>query len=322
MRRSRRHVALVTTAISVLGAALSGCDAPPASWMNEPTSTPTLFAPDRISTEAREYGIAFSPDGREAYFTRRSRRGPPRIYLSRYLNGAWSEGEPAPFSVDGDEAPFMTRDGTLLLFASRRPTPGRWDRSENLWMVERGVDGWLEPAPLAGEVNRPWEEVDDFTRGSELGPILLDDGTLLYWSRVDPEWGDDLYVAVRDDDGGWVEPRPLLINSYGQESNPAMSPDGRYLIFQGYRDAEAPGDQDLYVSERTDHGWSTPRPLPEPVNSSDSDGYPSFSPDGRFLFFASDRANPRGYYDIFYVGVEALGLDATAAPGKGPTPTY
>jgi hypothetical protein len=189
-------------------------------------------------------------------------------------------------------------------------------------MVERGVDGWLEPTPLAGDVNRPWEEVDDFTRGSELGPVLLSDGTLLYGARVDPEWGDDLYFATRGENGGWVDPRPLLINSYGQESNPTMSPDGRYLIFQAYRDATAPGDQDLYVSERTAHGWSTPRPLPEPVNSSDSDGYPSFSPDGRLFFFASDRDDPRGHYDIFYVSVEALGLDAAPEAGIGPTPAY
>ena len=319
--RCRRPIVVVVS-VAVLAVALSGCEAPPPSWMSEAAPTPTMFAPESVSTDAREYGITFSPDGREAYFTRRSRRGPPRIYLSRFENGGWTRAEPAPFSVDGDESPFMSRDGTLLLFASRRPTPDVWDRSENLWMVERGVDGWLEPTPLAGEVNRPWEEEDDFTRGSELGPILLDDGTLLYWSRMDPEWGDDLYVASRDEAGAWVEPRPLLINSYGQESNPAMSPDGRYLIFQGYRDAAAPGDQDLYVSERTDYGWTTPRPLPEPVNSSDSEGYPSFSPDGRFFFFASDRADPRGYYDIYYVGVEALGLGAEPYAGTTLTPAY
>jgi hypothetical protein len=100
---------------------------------------------------------------------------------------------------------------------------------------------------------------------------------------VDSEWGSDLYVADPDSSGAYVNARPLLINTYGDESNPAMSPDGRYLIFQGYRNADAFGGQDLYASEQTDYGWSDPWLLPKPINSEQNDSYPSFSPDGRFF---------------------------------------
>ena len=101
----------------------------------------------------------------------------------------------------------------------------------------------------------------------------------------------------------------LRINSPGDETNPVISPDGAYLVFQAYRDADGFGDQDLYVSRRTEYGWTDPELLPEPINSPRNEAYPSFSPDGRFFFFASDRDRRGAYYDIYYVDFEALGLD-------------
>ena len=158
-----------------------------------------------------------------------------------------------------------------------------------------------------------------YTLGTELGPALLDDGGLLYWTRVDPEWGGDLYVAHPDGDGGYGEPRPLRVNSYGDEMNPVVAPGGRYIVFQAYRDASGHGEQDLYVVERTEYGWDEPRLLPEPINSARNDGWPAFSPDGRHFFFASDRGRPDGFYDIWWVDSESLGLDRLASQVSGTT---
>ena len=184
------------------------------------------------------------------------------------------------------------------------------DGSNNLWESARTEDGWSEPVPVAGTVNEMEREVDeDYTTGRERGAVITPDGSLLYWTGRDPVWGDDLYVAEAGEDGAFVDPRPLRINGYGDESNPAITPDGRYLLFQAYREATGFGDQDLYVSERTEYGWSEPRLLPAPINSDRNDGYPSFSPDGRLFFFASDRDARGGYYSIYYVSVSALGLE-------------
>ena len=110
-------------------------------------------------------------------------------------------------------------------------------------------------------------------------------------------------------DGAFVNPRPLSLNTTGVETNPAVSPDGRFLVFQAFRDLNAIGQQDLYVSERAGPRWSSPRLLPEPINSEASDGYPSFSPDGRFFFFASDRRATGSSWSIYYVETSALELD-------------
>jgi Tol biopolymer transport system component len=297
-----------TLAVLLLSLATAACEAPAALWWEASVPEPTVFAPGVISSDLRDYDIAFTPDGREAYFTRRSRRGPPRIFVTTYSDSGWTAPTPAPFGSERDEGPYITADGSTMLFSSRRPAPGQAEPSDDIWIMYRQGTGWSEPQPVAGPVNRPSERLGRYTLGAELGPSLLPDGGLLYWARTSPEWGGDLYVALPDDEGGFRQPSPLRVNSQGEESDPVVSPGGRYILFQAYRDASGYGEQDLYAIERTRYGWSDPILLPEPINSVHSEGWPSFSPDGKRFFFASDRDARPGYYDIYWVNVEALGL--------------
>jgi Tol biopolymer transport system component len=292
---------------------LVACEPAPAPFGTEPVPEPVPFAPERVTAGMSEYGIAFSPDGTEAYFVRQGggRRGRPEILVSKFANGAWTKGEPVPFSTGWEEAPFITRDGRRLFFSARRDVPGQElaRGNNNLWVVDRSAEGaWGAPKPLEGAVNKPREDDDDAPARSESGPVLLPGGELLYSTTEDNEWGLDLYVADQVD-GAFTHPRPLSFNTTGAETNPAITPDGRYLVFQAFRELDAIGEQDLYVSERTASRWSTPRLLPEPINSEASDGYPSFSPDGRYFFFASDRRAPGSSWSIYYVETSALGLD-------------
>lgn len=309
--------------ILALALALAACEREPQPpYGTEPTSEPALFAPRTVSSQGYdEYAPAFSADGREVYFTRSTggRRGRPDLLVSRVEDGAWSRAEPAPFSAGWEEAPFLARDGRLLLFASRRDVPG-WGPSRdntNLWMVERTEEGWSAPVPLPGEVNRPRVERDGGPSRSETGPLLMDDGTLLYSTDEEPERGSDIYAADRGPDGRWVGPRPMLLNTAGDEAHPTVSPDGRYLVFDGFRDVFATG-RDLFVSERTEYGWTDPVPLPEPVNGPSDETWPRFSPDGSLLFFSSDRGARRA--SIYYVSVEAAGLELPVPPGTAAAP--
>jgi Tol biopolymer transport system component len=296
----------------VLACPACRADLPPDPFGGEGAPTPRLFAPGVVSTELREYGLALTPDMSEAYFTRRDRRGPPEILVTHFVGGAWSEPQPASFSYGRAEAPSISRDGDRMVFASDRALPLSGDVSDNIWESWRTGEGWSVPVPIAGDVNQPRWEDGEYDRGDESGPVLLPSGELLYWAGTHPDWGNDIYVAQPDAHGAFVEPRPLRLNSNGDDSYPAVSPDGRHLVFQSYGRAGAIGEQDLYVSERTAFGWTDPRPLPEPINSERSDGYASFSPDGRFFFFASDRGKDGGYYSIYQVDIAALGLDESS----------
>jgi Tol biopolymer transport system component len=297
-------------------AALAACDPGPVPFGGTAVPVPVPFAPEMRTPGTSARGIAFAPDGTEAYFTQQGggRRGRPQIFVSRLVDGRWSPAEPAPFTTGWEESPFLTADGRRLVFSSRRDVPGSGAArgNNNLWIVERSAEGvWGEPRPLEGDVNRPRPDDDDAPAFSETGPALLPSGQLLYSTTESNEWSSDLYLAEQVE-GRFVNPRPLLLNSSGSESNPAVSPDGHLLVFQAYRDSDAIGEQDLYVAERTELGWGPPRLLPEPLNSPASDGYPSFSPDGRYFFFASDRGGPGGAWTIYYVEATTL----AAGPGR------
>ena len=300
--------ACILSFVSVISVQACASESSP-TWTQSAPPSPSPFEPGVISTEMREYGITFSPDAREAYFTRRARRGPAQIFVSLFRKGEW--GEPVRWALSGihDEAPHVSADGSFMVFSSRRPMPESGDRSDNLWISERTELGWGIASPLRGEVNQPRLEEGGSGSGMEMGPSLLPDGSILFWSRSDPDWGADIYRSEARPDGTYGKPAALTLNSVGDESNAVLVPGGNFLIFQAYRDATAPGNQDLYVSRRNAYGWDMAVPLPVPFNSEANDGYPSFSPDGRTFFFASDRRGASGDYDIWHVDAESLNLD-------------
>lgn len=229
--------------------------------------------------------------------------------------------------------PHFANGGMTLLFAVRDAS-GQFD----LMQSHRTINGWSTPEPLAG-INTP---------SDELGPCLSRDGRELYFysNRPGGLGGSDLYVATRTGDG-WGEVQNLgpTISSSAHEYEPALSPDGRTLFFSSNRSRETatinegrlaqtsdtwattlratPGETtfDLYAARRpsSDAEWIVPRSLS--LNRPDSnEGAPAVSPDGAFLYFASDRAvraGERANLDLYRARLRG---DAVGVPENlGPT---
>jgi len=256
---------------------------------------PTLFAPNVISTPDDEFGIALTPDGRTAFFTKRSptTNTPPLsvICFSRLDGDRWSEPEVAPFSgVFNDFGVSVSADGKHVVFSSDRPVTGAPKDSHNidLWIVDKTDHGFSEPRNLGSPVN---------THAVEAYPSLAADGTLYFASnRPGGSGGIDLYRA-RLVDGKYAEPENLAeLNGPTQDSQPAVSRDQTILVFAstGRDDALATNGApyarpDLYVSFQSNGHWSAPVHLNAPINSPDNEGGPFFSADGKWFFFSSDR---------------------------------
>jgi hypothetical protein len=100
----------------------------------------------------------------------------------------------------------------------------------------------------------------------------------------------------------WSTPVNLgpTINSAVVESGPAVSKDGKSLYFYSPRPGGF-GSNDIWVSQRDSVGdaWGTPVNLGPTVNSASSDFVPTFSRDGHWMFFASDRPGGYGGQDIW-----------------------
>ncbi|BDD11150.1 hypothetical protein FUAX_35820 [Fulvitalea axinellae] len=108
---------------------------------------------------------------------------------------------------------------------------------------------------------------------------------------------EDIFISEKKD-GKWQIAKNIgiTINTRSHDSNLTLSPDGKILFLYKFM-----GDNgDIYYSDRKDDGtWTEPKPLPGRVNSSYTESSVSLSPDGKTLYFASDRPVGLGGRDIY-----------------------
>ena len=122
----------------------------------------------------------------------------------------------------------------------------------------------------------------------EYEPRISADGSTLFFVRGKAGENADLFVAERTG-AGWSEPRAIEgVNSDADDLGPEPCADGNTLYFYSNRDGGL-GGYDLWIAHRSTRGWDPPTPLAPPVNSSYNDYGPALSPDGRTLYFASNR---------------------------------
>jgi Tol biopolymer transport system component len=247
-------------------------------------ATPALFGAGTISTGDMELNAAFTPDGRTLFFTKRSPK--PQywvIVVSHLRGGRWSAPEVAGFSGQyNDFDPFVSPDGATLYFSSNRPVDGRPKTDFDIWAVDRTAAGWGAPRHLDAPVN---------TAAQEYYPTVTRDGTLYFSSTRDGGAGaGDIYRATRVD-GRYAEPENLgdSVNARNFDGDPYIAPDESYLLFVSYGRAGGSGDGDLYLSVRRAGVWSRAENLGPGINSSALDFCPIVSPDGKTLFFTSER---------------------------------
>ena len=136
---------------------------------------------------------------------------------------------------------------------------------------------------------------------------LVAAGFLVAWLRFRPhltsesQWTDGVReYAVQETDGSvryavWESPVPFADELGGDEGlgRPALSPDGRWIVFP----VGVPGEgTDLWIADVIGGEPVDPRPLTA-VNSVGDDLAPAFGPDG--LWFASDRPGGLGRFDLY-----------------------
>lgn len=212
-----------------------------------------------------------------------------RIWLQRQVDGQWRAPEPWPHSDTRwrDSDPFLSSDGRQLLFISDRPAEGENPLKQlDLFESRLQDDGrWSAPRRLPEGLQ---------SAGYELGPERH--GGTLWWGsyRAQGQAGGPGKLALfRAPADGSAAPQalPAPLNDGGANSDPTLSPDGRYLLWWSARS----GGGDLYLAERLGEGagegrWGPPLRLPEPVNSAEGFEFtPWISADGEWLHFASTR---------------------------------
>jgi Tol biopolymer transport system component len=162
-------------------------------------------------------------------------------------------------------------------------------------------DASTPPAPCTtfGPFSTPQELA--LGQSQPFRPSLSADGSTLIYSAGNP---GDLYFATRPDtsslfSGGALLPGP--INTGAAEVTPFLSRDGRSLFFATDRVGTS-GLRDIMLATRASEADDFGAPsFVTAANSTGSDNLPTLSPDGRTLFFRSDRFGGLGAEDIWTV---------------------
>jgi len=138
------------------------------------------------------------------------------------------------------------------------------------------------------------------TENAEYFPSLTaDDEQLIFTRKVNDN--EDFFTSQKKDQE-WQQAKPLSskINTTNyNEGAQTITPDGKYLFFTGCNRPDGLGRCDIYVSHKEGNDWGEPYNIGKPVNSEYWESQPSISPDGRTLYFVSNRPGGYGGYDIW-----------------------
>ena len=160
---------------------------------------------------------------------------------------------------------------------------------------------------LGANINTPYDE---------FAPIISADGSMMIFTSTRPIYKADIdkkmqgmenvYVSYYDDmTWKWSEAKMLgsTINQpWKNNSAIALSNDGqRMLLYRGDPDGN------IYESDLIGEDWSEPVKLPKPINSSSHESSASISPDGRTIYFISNRRGGEGKLDIWVCHQDNMG---------------
>ena len=186
--------------------------------------------------------------------------------------------------------PVVTADGNNMIYTVIRTKKGR--NIEDFYISELKNNRWQTGVPLPGKIN---------TDENEGAHCISMDGKFLFFTSCGRTIGlgsCDIYVSINHE-GKWTKPVNLGrgVNTKTWDAHPALSPDGKTLIFSSTREG-GKGGKDLWISEYKNGGWANARNMTE-LNTKGDEVTPFFHVDGKTLYFSSNGHAGMGGTDFF-----------------------
>ena len=133
---------------------------------------------------------------------------------------------------------------------------------------------------------------------TEYNPLVTADESMLAYTAVRQERGkivERIFTAHRIGDR-WSKPEPLEVKTKFNVGTAGLSTDGReMLIFVGGEGNSG----SIYSIRRDGKGWTSPANISERINSRYMETTASITPNGKILYFASNRPDGYGGMDIY-----------------------
>ena len=121
-------------------------------------------------------------------------------------------------------------------------------------------------------------------------PAFTTDGKTLYFLRSTPNFNLWTILVSRFEKGRWGTPEVAPFSGQYSDADPFITSDGSRFYFISNRPVagKSKPDLDIWVMEKTAAGWSEPKNVGAPINSSGSEWYPTVAVNGT-IYFGSDR---------------------------------
>jgi Tol biopolymer transport system component len=278
----RRLLSSVVAAVALIVAAGIG------RWTaRPPTPADRAAAPGHFAALTDQPGVerapAVAPDGRSfAYVGGAS--GNEDVFVQR-VGGR----NPTNLTADSparDEAPAFSPDGEQIAFRSERERGGIFVMGATGESVRRVTDFGFDPSwsPDGGELAVATEPVRDPTTRATVSEI----------------WAVDVSTGKR------------RLVSRGDGVSPRWSPNGHRIAYWGLPARKSQRDVFTVAAD----GSQSDAPVPV-TNDGEFDWSPAWSPDGRFLYFSSDRG---GTMNLWRVAVDERSGRVLAPPEPVTTP--
>lgn len=193
--------------------------------------------------------------------------------------------------------PVISPDGRTLYY-TRMNHPDNLDdpSTQDIWEAEIDANG---VAVSSKNIGRPLN--NGFN--SSLTSITPDGQTALLLNRYLPDGSMDNGISLsHKTEEGWSQPKDVAMDDYYNDNiygEFCLSSSGKVMLLAIQRD-DSKGSKDIYVSFRRDDAtWVAPIPLPDNINTADSETSPYLAADDRTLYFSSPGHLGYGSKDMF-----------------------
>jgi hypothetical protein len=174
-------------------------------------------------------------------------------------------------------------DGVTLYFSSKRKGP------DQVWSCKYDLLSFSEP-----------QAIHEFNKLAT-GAITIDAAGETFLAMRNPDASsatpNDINIYQIDYKLGKLEALPTSINTESWESQPFITKDGQTLFYAAVPIPGKNNDKPDIFFSRKEHGiWQYGKSAGPIVNTKDYEGFPTLSPDGRFLFFTRISGLKRALY--------------------------
>jgi len=150
------------------------------------------------------------------------------IWYVERLGRKWSEPRNLGGPINSDQSewkPSLSENGNLYFTAKRQATQSGW----KIFCSRRMGHEYSEPVEFDAQINEAFHPACPC--------IARDESFIIFAAALEANRKFDLYVAFRDEGGGWSQPINLGegINSAQDELFPILSPDNQFLFFTSWR---------------------------------------------------------------------------------------